>query len=80
VTAGTSGRSRSSLATAWVRREPRPAFSADELRREGVTEVAWHTPDELARSTERLAATRLQILVAGLLADDPRRTPIDVGV
>jgi TDG/mug DNA glycosylase family protein len=60
--------------------EPSPELTADQLRAEGVDGMRWWTPGELAASTERYAPTRLPGLVAGVRADGPPPTPIQVGV
>ncbi len=51
-----------------------------DLLAEGVHEVRWWTPPELARSQERFSPRRLPELVAGLLRDGPPERPLDVGV
>jgi 8-oxo-dGTP pyrophosphatase MutT (NUDIX family)/G:T/U-mismatch repair DNA glycosylase len=58
--------------------EPEPAFSAEELRAEGVDEARWFTAEELGGLT--LAPQRLPALVRDLLEHGPPPEPIDAGV
>ena len=61
--------------------EIRPALSPEELRREGVTEVRWWTPDELRGAKDVVfAPRRLPVLLPELLRDGPPSEPLDVGV
>ncbi len=60
--------------------EPRPAFTNEQLRAEGVYEVRWWTLDELERSDEVVYPTRLPYFLRQLIEDGPAGEPIDVGV
>jgi ADP-ribose pyrophosphatase YjhB (NUDIX family) len=60
--------------------EPRPELSWAQLRREGVTEVRWWTPDELEATDAVFAPRRLQALVRELILHGPPAEPLDVGV
>lgn len=58
----------------------RPALSVDELRAEGVHELRWWEPDELAPGAAVFAPRRLPALLRELLQKGPPPAPIDVGV
>jgi hypothetical protein len=58
--------------------EPKPTFTADELLAEGVHELRWFTPDEMAEVVT--GPRRLAELVRGLLEHGPPAEPIDAGV
>jgi 8-oxo-dGTP diphosphatase len=60
--------------------EPAPRLSWEELRREGVTDVRWWTPEELEAADALFAPRRLPLLVRELLRDGPPPEPVDVGV
>ena len=49
-----------------ARPTPRPQFGVEELANEGVTEIRWWTPEELAASSETFAPRRLPELVRDL--------------
>lgn len=59
--------------------EPVPHLTAEQLRMEGVTDLAWWTPDALATTTERFAPTELVALHRRLCAEGPPAQPFDVG-
>jgi 8-oxo-dGTP diphosphatase len=59
---------------------PAPRLGWDGLRAEGVHEVRWWTPDELAAATDvTFAPRRLPALLSRLLADGPPDEPLDTG-
>ena len=60
--------------------DPRPELTWDALRAEGVTDVRWWTRDELERSSESFAPSRLPELVAAVRDGDLPTSPLDVGV
>lgn len=60
--------------------EPRPELAWEALRAEGVTDVRWWTRDELERSSEVFAPSRLPELVASVLEGGVAAGPVDVGV
>jgi double-stranded uracil-DNA glycosylase len=57
--------------------EPAPEI---DLAAEGVHEVRWWTPAELAAAHERFSPRRLPELVRELLREGPPERPLDVGV
>jgi TDG/mug DNA glycosylase family protein len=60
--------------------EPAGTLGSDALREEGVAEIRWWTPAELASSGEIFAPRRLQSLLPELLRGPLPDEPIDVGV
>jgi G:T/U-mismatch repair DNA glycosylase/ADP-ribose pyrophosphatase YjhB (NUDIX family) len=60
--------------------DPRPEWSADELAAEGIAELRWWTPAELAAADALFAPRRLPDLVADLLRCGPPAHPVDVDV
>jgi TDG/mug DNA glycosylase family protein len=60
--------------------EPRPELTREQLAAEGVVELRWWTPEELAASNELFAPRRLPELVRELVDRGPPPVPVDVGV
>jgi len=60
--------------------EPAPLLSWDQLRLEGVTAVAWWTPEAMATTSERFTPSRLVELHEHLRRHGPPDAPFDVGV
>lgn len=59
---------------------PAGSLGGERLRREGVIDVRWWTPQELAQSGETFSPRRLPSLLAELLDAGPPGRPLDVGV
>lgn len=61
--------------------DPAPQMSWDQLNAEGMTGIRWWTTGELAAAIDTdFSPTRLPTLFAGIVADGPPTTVIDVGV
>lgn len=59
---------------------PAPRLGWDQLRAEGVHEVRWWTPRQLAAASDvTFAPRRLPVLLASLLADGVPDDPLDTG-
>ena len=60
--------------------EPAPRWTPEQLAAEGVAEVRWWTPAELAATDTVFAPRRLPELLGALLENGPPPEPVDVGV
>jgi 8-oxo-dGTP pyrophosphatase MutT (NUDIX family) len=59
---------------------PAPRLTWEELRREGVTDVRWWSPEELGATEALFAPRRLPELVRDLVSNGAPAEPIDAGV